>query len=335
MSGKQGPNRRDFLKTCVAGTVALGAGDALAFAEKFKPAMPAGSKVVIAKDAMLRGSGSNVDPQRMSALLDRAMQTWFGSNNPLEPWRQLVRPGQVVGLKVNTIAGRGLSTNTVLVEAIAQRLQQAGIRPYDVVIWDRTSHELERAGFHLSSAAGMVRCTGSDAVGYEDTPEAYGSVRCCLSKILTRTCDVILNVPLLKDHGGAGVTLSMKNMYGVINNPHDCHGDGCNPGVADVNMLPTIRKKVRFTIGDASSACYHGGPLCKPEYVWRPDSLMVGSDPVALDHTAWQIIEHKRAEHGLKTLEAEGRLPRYIATAADAAHRLGSNDPKRISLVEV
>jgi uncharacterized protein (DUF362 family) len=335
MSGKQSPNRREFLKTCVAGTLALGAGDALAFAEKFKPAMPGGSKVVIARDAMLRGSGSDVDPHRMAALLDRAMQTWFGSNNPLDPWKQLVRPGQVVGLKVNTIAGRGLSTNTILVEAIAQRLQQAGIRPYDVVIWDRTSHELERAGFHLSSAAGVVRCTGSDAVGYEDTPEAYGSVRCCLSRILTRTCDVILNVPLLKDHGGAGVTLSMKNMYGVIHNPHDCHGDGCNPGVADVNMLPTIRKKVRFTISDATSACYHGGPLCKPEYLWRPDSLMVGSDPVALDYTAWQIIDRKRAEHGLKTLEAEGRAPRYIATAADAGHRLGSNDPKRISLLEV
>ncbi len=335
MSGKQDPNRRDFLKSCVAGTVALGAGGALAFAEKFKPALPSRSKVVIAKDAMLRGAGSTIDPQRMSALLDRAMQTWFGSNNPLEPWKQLVRPGQVVGLKVNTIAGRGLSTSTVLVAAITQRLQQAGIRPYDVVIWDRTGDELERAGFHLSSAAGMVRCTGSDAVGYEDSPEEYGSVRCCLSRILTRTCDVIINVPLLKDHGRSGVTLSMKNMYGVINNPHNCHGDGCDPGVADVNMLPTIRKKVRFTIGDATSACYHGGPLYKPEYVWRPDSLMVGSDPVALDFTAWQIIERKRAEQGLKTLAAEGRPPRYIATAADTRHRLGSNDPKRISLVEV
>jgi hypothetical protein len=37
----------------------------------------------------------------------------------------------------------------------------------------------------------------------------------------------------------------------------------------------------------------------------------------------------------LKTLEAEGRAPRYIATAADAQHRLGNCDPKRISTVEV
>jgi hypothetical protein len=61
----------------------------------------------------------------------------------------------------------------------------------------------------------------------------------------------------------------------------------------------------------------------------------VAKDPVALDYTAWQIIERKRAEQGLQTLEAVGRAPRFIATAADAHHRLGMNDPDRITLVEV
>ena len=47
------------------------------------------------------------------------------------------------------------------------------------------------------------------------------------------------------------------------------------------------------------------------------------------------MIERKRAEVGMPTLEAAGRPPRYIATAADAAHGLGVNDPKRINLVEI
>jgi hypothetical protein len=46
------------------------------------------------------------------------------------------------------------------------------------------------------------------------------------------------------------------------------------------------------------------------------------------------MIEHKRADKGLKTLEAEMRAPRYIATAADGEHKLGTNDPKRIAIVE-
>ncbi len=335
MSDKQGTNRRDFLKTCAIGTAVLGAGETLALAKAVQ-ALPSGnSKVVIAKDAMLRGTGAAVDPKRMGALLDRAMQAFYGSNNALDPWKRLVRPGQVVGLKVNTIAGRGLSTNVTLVEAIAERLQQAGVKPYDIVIWDRTNHELERAGFILSSDPGKVRCIGTDAVGYEDTPEKFGTVSCRLSKILTRTCDVVINLPLMKNHRSAGVTLSMKNMYGVIDNPKDCHSNNCNPAVADVNMLPTIRKKIRFTVLDATTCCYQGGPGYKPEYTWNHDSLIVASDPVALDYTGWQIIDRKRVEKGLKPLASEGKTPAYIATAADAQHRLGTNDPKRISVLDV
>jgi hypothetical protein len=47
------------------------------------------------------------------------------------------------------------------------------------------------------------------------------------------------------------------------------------------------------------------------------------------------MIERKRAEKGLKTLTAEKRAPSYIVTAADADHRLGTNDPRKISVVEV
>jgi uncharacterized protein (DUF362 family) len=334
MKNENDASRREFLKTCVAGMVALGADEALAFAASGQRASGK-SKVVIATDANLRAQ-SGVDPKRMAALLDRAMDSFFGTHNSSEAWKRVVHPGQTVGLKVNTIAGPGLSTNRTLVELITERLQQDGIKPYDIVIWDRTNRELERAGFHLSSEPNKVRCIGTDTrgVGYEDAPERYGAVSCRLSKLLTRTCDVVINVPLLKHHSEAGMTLSMKNMYGVIDNPDDCHANNCNPAVADVNMLPTVRRKVRFTIGDATTCCYEGGPGFRPEYAWRQNSLIVGSDPVALDYTGWQIIERKRAEKGLRTLAAVGMAPAYIATAADARHRLGTNDPKNIAVVQ-
>jgi len=140
---------------------------------------------------------------------------------------------------------------------------------------------------------------------------------------------------VLKDHDGAGVSMALKNMYGVIHNPNKYHPNGCNPYVADVNMLPEIRTKTCLHICDAITACYEGGPGFKPEFSWKYNGLIVSQDPVALDYTGWQIIERKRAENKLKTLEAEKRAPQYIATAADAQHRLGTNDPKRINVVEV
>jgi uncharacterized protein (DUF362 family) len=124
-------------------------------------------------------------------------------------------------------------------------------------------------------------------------------------------------------------------MYGVIHNPNKYHPNGCNPYIADLNMLPAIRTKMRLTICDATTACFEGGPGFKPQYGWKENGLIVSEDPVALDYSGWRIIESKRAEKKLKTLEAERRAPRYIATAADAQHRLGTNDPQRIALIEV
>jgi uncharacterized protein (DUF362 family) len=293
------------------------------------------SRVVVARDKLLRGTGSSVDSQRMLTLADRAMQALFDRDHPVEAWRKLVRPGERVGLKVNALGGRGISTNVHLVAAICERLQESGVKAGDIVVWDRDSDEMERAGFHLAIGGDRVQCYGTDRVGYEQNLAVWGSVGSCLSKILTQNCSVLINVPVLKDHDGAGVTIALKNMYGVIHNPNKYHPNGCNPYVADVNMLPEIRSKMRLTVCDATTAMYEGGPGYKPEHSWNANALLVSTDPVALDHTGWQIIERKRAEKGWKKLEAEERAPRYIATAADAEHRLGTNDPKKISIVEV
>ena len=298
-------------------------------------AAPAKSKVVIARDNLLRGTGSTVDSRRMLALLDRAMQTLFNRDHAIEAWSRLIRPGDKVGVKVNALGGRGLSSNLQLVEAICGRLQEAGIKAGDIVVWDRDSVEMERSGFHLSMGGNGVQCFGTDRVDYEQDLVAHGSVGSRLSRILTQRCNVLINVPVLKDHDGAGVTIALKNMYGVIHNPNKYHPNGCNPYIADLNMLPEIRTRMRLTICDATTAQYEGGPAYKPEYSWKQNALIVSQDPVALDYTGWQIIERKRAEKGLKTLEAEGRAPRYIATATDAEHRLGTNDPGRIAVDEV
>jgi hypothetical protein len=37
----------------------------------------------------------------------------------------------------------------------------------------------------------------------------------------------------------------------------------------------------------------------------------------------------------MRSLKDAGRAPAYIATAADAQHRLGTNDPKLIERIEI
>jgi uncharacterized protein (DUF362 family) len=330
-------NRREFLKTAATGAVLLSSQSKLGLAAILdQHAETAKSRVVIARDPALHGQNGQLDEKHVLDLLDRAIAAYTGRDHPVEAWKRIVPMDKVIGLKTNGLGGKGISTHVALVLAISERLQQAGVKPGNILVWDRNARDLEACGLTISTDPGRVRCYGSDVAGFEDQPAAFGAaVNVKLAKILTRECDMVIGLPILKDHEMSGVTFAMKNMYGVVQRPQELHPGGCNPGVADLNCIPVVRAKVRFTIGDAMTSVYDGGPGFHPERLWQPNALIVGEDRVALDQTAWQLIERKRAEAGLPTLEAAGRPPRYIATAADQAHKLGFNDPQRINLLEV
>lgn len=131
----EGATRREFLKAALlaTGTACNGRGQ--------EPS----SRIVIARDDKLRGVGSAFDASVILNTLDRALQTFYVCDTPVEAWRRVVRPAEVIGLKVNCLSGRGNSTSRPLVEAICERLQQAGVR--DIVIWDRLNADLENAGY--------------------------------------------------------------------------------------------------------------------------------------------------------------------------------------------
>jgi len=329
------PSRRAFLKRSVTLGGALLAGGAQSWlgSQKAFGAAPIQSRLVISRDPNLRSTPTSLDSSRLLNCLDRALQALHDCDSPVEAWRKVVRPGEVVGLKVNCLAGRGNCTRPELVNAICERLQQSGIK--EIVIWDRLNSDLESARFKIVERGSGIRCFGNDTLGFEDELATFGSVGSLLSRTLTQVCDAVINLPVLKDHGIAGVTIALKSMFGAIHNPNKYHMNVCNPYVADVFMLSPIRSKVRLHICDATTAQYEGGPSFMPHWTWPHNGLLVGHDPVALDYTGWQIIEKKRAEVGMKSLKEMNREPAYIATAADPQHGLGTNDPKNIKVVEV
>ncbi len=335
-SRSKNTTRRVFLKSSLGIGSALAAGISSGRDGQNPPATNAPgvkSRVVIARDSQLRSGNAAPGQDGILKILDYALQAFFGRDNPAEAWRQVARPGEVVGLKVNCLAGRGISTNKPLVDAICEGLQQAGLR--NIVIWDRLNADLESAGFRVVEGGSKVRCFGNDSAGYEQELLMYGNVGSMISATLTRICDTVINLPVLKDHGIVGITGALKNMFGAIHNPNKYHLSVGDPYVADVNMLPPIRQKVRLNICDAITAQYEGGPSFMPQWTWPFNGLIVARDPVALDYTCWQIIEQKRAEKGVEPLRLVKREPTYIATAADARHQLGTCDPAKIQVVKV
>jgi len=316
-------NRRRFLATsALAGACFLGPDSAR-------------SRVVLATDTGIRTATRRLDAARLLDLLDRALQSLFQAQTPIQAWKKVARPGETIGLKVNCLAGKWLSTSVALVEAVADRLQTVGVRAGNIIVWDRDSEDLESAGFRIAEGLSKVRCLGNDQTGFEEELVAFGSAGSLVSKTLTRLCDGVINLPVLKDHGIAGVSVALKNLFGAVHNPNKYHSNVGDPYIADVYMLPPIRGKVRLHICDATTAQYEGGPPFMPQWAWSCNSLLAATDPVALDYVAWQLIEKKRAENRIKSLAQVGRNPSYILTAADASHRIGIADPARIDVVRL
>lgn len=332
--------RRQFLKTSI-----IGGASAVAFAQPTcrgqmtldKPSLFEGgekSRVVIAHRRDVRDKRGVLSAASIAKMLDSAMENLFGAAADLV-WSALFSPRDRIGLKVNCLAGKNLSTHRELVDAVVERLLNAGLKKENIVIFDRRDRDLIRAGYKISLGEGKVQCLGNDRAGFTADVFEFGAAGSQLSNIIHSMCTKVINLPVMKDHGIVGVSGSMKNFFGVINNPNKYHLDIGDPYVADVNMLADIRRKHSLTICDALTAQYEGGPPWMPDWAWQMNSLIAATDRVAHDQIVWDLIEKKRAQKGQDSLEKAGRKPTYIATAADAQHRLGTNDHNKIELLEV
>ncbi|MBN1349915.1 DUF362 domain-containing protein [candidate division KSB1 bacterium] len=333
-------NRRQFLKSSV---VASG-GTLLASlphcqANEKQNALDQGStgksRVVIARNNAVRTPAGKLDASQVEKTLNEALRTWFQITSLDTIWRKILKPDDVVGIKVNCLAGKGLSTSKELVDVIIEGAQRAGLRETNIIVWDRLNSDLKRAGYPINERGFGVKYLGNDAAGYSSEIMSYGRIGSLLSRIVTDRCTALINVPILKDHGIVGMSVALKNYFGAIHNPNKYHSNIGDPYVSDVNMLPPLRDKTRFTICDVFTAQYEGGPPFMPQWAWNYNGLIVGKDMVAIDQVGWTIIEEKRKREGYPSLKQAGREPTYIATAADANHRLGTNDMQQIELINV
>jgi uncharacterized protein (DUF362 family) len=151
--------------------------------------------------------------------------------------------------------------------------------------------------------------------------------------MLTREFTALINVGVLKDHDLAGVSVGMKNWYGVIHNPNKYHDDGCAPFIPHLAAYHLIRGKLRLTVIDALTAQCQGGPARSANWCWPMESVMASTDPVAVDAIGRKFLDERRVEVGLKTFADAGREPTWIHVAGKLG--LGEADLSRIKLETV
>jgi hypothetical protein len=140
-------------------------------------------------------------------------------------------------------------------------------------------------------------------------------------------CDALLNLPTPKQHSGAGISVSLKNHYGSVNQPGALHGNWCDPAIAELNAQPTVRDKTRLIVGAALNVSLDDWN--RPE---QESALLFSFDPVALDTVARDILVRHREAMGLGSgLLIEGAY--HLRTAQSLG--LGATDADLIDLREV
>ena len=294
------------------------------------------SRVVVVKSSGVISSSGKVDKELLSRMVKRGLCRLISESKSEDALRHFFSPKDRVGLKVNCLAGRMASTHPELALVVASLLKRIDVKAKNIIIWDRSSHELKEVGFPLNFNGDDFLCFGTDAqgVGYSRSLIDHMSIGSLLSRVMEKFTNVQLNLPVLKDHSLSGVTCSLKNFFGAIHNPNKYHDDECDPYIADLNTVPLIKKQQRLVICDALRVQYNGGPSYHPQWAENFGGIILGDDPVAVDFVGYQIIDRIRRKRGLPSLEKAGRKPKHIFTAADKEHKLGKASSDQIYLVE-
>jgi len=281
------------------------------------------------------GSIQNGRPSEPVAyeMVKSAMLQLTGEKDLKKAWLQFVGPEDVIGIKVNPIGGKLLSTSHAVTQSIVKQLEEAGIPRSCMVIWDRRQEMLEEAGYTEENYPGVTfmstECYDEnksyiDANGrfysedwidkdqffYADVDGEYdaytlpymvnGGKYSYFSRICTEKVTKIINVPILKNSGNS-ITVCMKNLaFGAITNTGRLHTSLWHDTCASVCAFPPLRDKLVLNIADGLLGCFDGGPAANPQFICQYKTILAGTDPVAVDRVAYDIIFEKRKAEGVQ-----------------------------------
>jgi len=323
--------RREFLKTALAASAVAGARPTGGAPPRLGIPGPYRGRVVAVSHPGCISAGL-YQGRPVEQMMRKGMLELTGASGWPDAWRVFFEPGDVVAIKVSPVGGRKLCSDALVLHQIIDGLRQAGVRPRDIVVFNRYRQEILECGIQKWVPPGVRWGWAAEAFeevqlgmeGYD--PDQYLDLPLCqpgwnidddhirrsyVAEVISKQVNKVVNLPVLKHHYSAGVTIALKNLAcGMVNNVARIHtGKTLNAtGVfipAVVNLKP-IREKTVLHIVDGVKALYNGGPGGDPRFVWEHRTMYFGTDPVALDKTGLHVINAKRKDAGIAPV-AEGR----------------------------
>lgn len=238
-------NRRDFLKGCLAAGVGVGLTRSslgrIAGASGIYAGEPSVTEGGIPPDIVAVRNG---EP---AAMFDRGIAAMGGMG-------RFVQRGQTVAIKPNaswdaTVQMAG-NTNPELVNRIARHCMEAGARR--VLVFDHAIEHWQRC-LEASGIGAAVKDAGAilapaEAERYYHSQKLDGkTLREVKVHEAVLEADVLISVPILKHHGGAGITGGIKNFMGAVWDRRTYHARGLSQCIADFLLV----RKPDLTVIDA------------------------------------------------------------------------------------
>lgn len=222
------------------------------------------------------------------SMFDTAIKSLGGMKN-------FIKKNQTVVIKPNigwdTIPERAANTNPKLIKQIIKHCFDAGAK--EVYVFDNTCDNWKKcystSGIEkYAKDAGATVVPGNSESYYQhvNVPRGKKLKEASVHELILES-DVFINVPILKSHGGAGLTISMKNLMGVVWDRRYWHRNDLHQCIAD---YATFRKP-DLNIIDAYAVMKKNGPRGVSEAdVVSLKSQIISTDMVAADTAAAKLF---------------------------------------------
>jgi uncharacterized protein (DUF362 family) len=321
--------RRDFLKAALVGVGALMAARFLAACSPSQPAVAPAAATPISPalpkspEPVSKSTDypdivvvKNAEPEE---LVRKAIDALGGI-------KRFVKKGDNIIIKPNIGPAMrsyeyGATTNPWVVAALTKMCFEAGAGR--VRIMDKPFSGTAESGFansgikeQVEKAGGEIEIMSKFKYVSTDIPLGRDIKKWHIYEDILKA-DVLINVPIAKQHGSSRLTLGMKNLMGTINNANQFHFN-LHQRIADL----ASRVKPTLTVVDAVRILVANGPTGGDlKDVRKLDTVIAGTDIVAIDSYATSLF-------GLKPDD----IP-FIKIAADMG--VGTKDLSSLNIKEL
>jgi Domain of unknown function (DUF362) len=279
---------------------------------------PSSNVIQVASDHVVRGR--IVHPSMLREMIDLAVRRLTAKSKPADAWHSILTPTDTIGLKFNSSAAPALGVSRPFARDLVASLTDAGFDPKRIIAIELPDSTCQELGIQPAR------------LGWSDENIDFGSGQDRFANYLD-DITAIINIPFIKSHNIAGITCSLKNLsHAVVKHPASFHRNHCSPFVGDIVATPKVRDKLRLNLVNGLRIVFDKGPEAHDMYTWDAGIILAGTDPVAVDTIALEILNHQRYMLGLPEITSANQAI-HLQAAADRG--LGHHKRHRIDVTQL